>query len=97
MINPPAAPCPTAHRGTCPIWRKKSARRQCDNCGNQMDPTELGNPRIFSFDGVRHYFLDLARLADALSAWLDEREVRRLASNVIRTPRTSSRTSVPAP
>ena len=60
---------PTAPRGD-----------QCDNCGNQMDPTELINPhsRINgetpNFVESVHYFLDLPALADALSAWLDERE-----------------------
>src|SRR3990170_3121366 len=32
--------------GTCPICGYDSARGdQCDNCGNQLDPTELINPR----------------------------------------------------
>ena len=31
--------------GTCPICGAEGARGdQCDNCGNQMDPTELINP-----------------------------------------------------
>ena len=67
--------------GTCPICGAEGARGdQCDNCGNQMDPTELINPhsRINGetpkFVESVHYFLDLPALADALSAWLDERE-----------------------
>ena len=67
--------------GTCPICGAEGARGdQCDNCGNQMDPTELINPhsRINgetpNFVESIHYFLDLPALADALSAWLDERE-----------------------
>ena len=67
--------------GTCPICGAEGARGdQCDNCGNQMDPTELINPhsRINgetpNFVESTHYFLDLPALADALSAWLDERE-----------------------
>lgn len=67
--------------GTCPICGTEGARGdQCDNCGNQMDPTELINPhsRINgetpNFVESTHYFLDLPALADALSAWLDERE-----------------------
>ena len=67
--------------GTCPICGAEGARGdQCDNCGNQMDPTELINPhsRINgetpNFVESAHYFLDLPALADALSAWLDERE-----------------------
>ena len=67
--------------GTCPICGAEGARGdQCDNCGNQMDPTELINPhsRINgetpNFVESVHYFFDLPALADALSAWLDERE-----------------------
>ena len=67
--------------GTCPICGAEGARGdQCDNCGNQMDPTELINPhsRINgetpNFVESVHYFLNLPALADALSAWLDERE-----------------------
>ena len=67
--------------GTCPICGAEGARGdQCDSCGNQMDPTELINPhsRINgetpNFVESVHYFLDLPALADALSAWLDERE-----------------------
>lgn len=67
--------------GTCPICGAEGARGdQCDNCGNQMDPTELINPhsRINGetpkFVESTHYFLDLPALAEALSAWLDERE-----------------------
>ena len=67
--------------GTCPICGAEGARGdQCDNCGNQMDPTELINPhsRINgetpNFVESVHYFLDLPALADALSAWLDDRE-----------------------
>ena len=67
--------------GTCPICGAEGARGdQCDSCGNQMDPTELINPhsRINgetpNFVESVHYFLDLPALAEALSAWLDERE-----------------------
>src|SRR5205807_4783218 len=32
--------------GTCPICGYESARGdQCDNCGNQLDPDQLINPR----------------------------------------------------
>ena len=67
--------------GTCPICGAEGARGdQCDNCGNQLDPTDLINPhsRINGetpeFVESTHYFLDLPALADALSAWLDERD-----------------------
>ena len=67
--------------GVCPICGYDGARGdQCDNCGNQLDPTELKNPRSRingetpQFVETQHFFLDLPALADALAEWLDERE-----------------------
>jgi methionyl-tRNA synthetase len=67
--------------GTCPICGYDSARGdQCDNCGNQLDPTDLIDPHskingeVPEFVETQHFFLDLPALADALKAWLDERE-----------------------
>jgi methionyl-tRNA synthetase len=67
--------------GTCPICGYDSARGdQCDNCGNQLDPTDLIEPRSRingetpEFVETQHFFLDLPALADALKTWLDERE-----------------------
>jgi methionyl-tRNA synthetase len=67
--------------GTCPICGYDSARGdQCDNCGNQLDPTDLIEPRSKingetpEFVETQHFFLDLPALADALKSWLDERE-----------------------
>ena len=67
--------------GTCPICGFPEARGdQCDNCGNQLDPTDLINPRSKingetpEFVETQHFFLDLPALADALGEWLDERE-----------------------
>ncbi|MGZ4500438.1 MAG: methionine--tRNA ligase [Nocardioidaceae bacterium] len=67
--------------GTCPICGYDGARGdQCDNCGNQLDPTDLINPRsringeVPEFVETQHFFLDLPALADALKEWLDERE-----------------------
>jgi methionyl-tRNA synthetase len=67
--------------GTCPICSYPEARGdQCDNCGNQLDPTELINPRskvngeVPEFIETQHFFLDLPALADALREWLEERE-----------------------
>ncbi len=67
--------------GTCPICGYASARGdQCDNCGNQLDPTDLIAPvsRINGetpkFVQTEHFFLDLPALADALSRWLDTRQ-----------------------
>ncbi len=63
--------------GTCPICGYGSARGdQCDNCGNQLDPVDLIDPRS-KIDGetptfveTEHLFLDLPALADALGEWL---------------------------
>ncbi len=67
--------------GTCPICGADGARGdQCDTCGNQLDPTDLINPRskingeVPEFVETQHFFLDLPALADALKQWLDERE-----------------------
>jgi methionyl-tRNA synthetase len=67
--------------GTCPICGFDSARGdQCDNCGNQLDPTDLINPRSKingetpEFVETQHFFLDLPALAEALTEWLHGRE-----------------------
>ena len=67
--------------GTCPICGYREARGdQCDNCGNQLDPTDLIDPRSKingetpDFVETQHWFLDLPALADALGEWLDDRE-----------------------
>ena len=67
--------------GTCPICGTPGARGdQCDACGNQLDPTDLINPRSRingekpEFVDSTHYFLDLPALAGALGAWLEERQ-----------------------
>ncbi|MCB0978654.1 MAG: class I tRNA ligase family protein, partial [Acidimicrobiales bacterium] len=67
--------------GTCPICGYDGARGdQCDNCGNQLDPIDLINPRSKingetpTFVETRHFFLDLPALADALNEWIDGRE-----------------------
>ncbi|RNL63191.1 methionine--tRNA ligase [Nocardioides marmoriginsengisoli] len=67
--------------GTCPICGYDGARGdQCDNCGNQLDPADLKNPRSKingetpEFIETQHFFLDLPALAEALKTWLDERE-----------------------
>src|SRR5690242_16455216 len=78
--------------GTCPICGYDGARGdQCDNCGNQLDPTDLINPHsringeVPEFIETQHFFLDLPALADALTEWLDERERSGLwRPNVIR-------------
>ncbi len=67
--------------GTCPICGYGEARGdQCDNCGNQLDATDLIDPRSKingetpEFVETQHFFLDLPALAGALGEWLDERE-----------------------
>lgn len=78
--------------GTCPICGADGARGdQCDTCGNQLDPQDLINPRSRingetpEFIETRHFLLDLPALAEALAAWLDEREATGLwRPNVIR-------------
>ncbi|MCW2854601.1 MAG: methionyl-tRNA synthetase [Marmoricola sp.] len=67
--------------GICPICGYDGARGdQCDNCGNQLDPADLFNPRskingeTREFIETQHFFLDLPALAEALKLWLDERE-----------------------
>src|SRR5437868_3056064 len=66
--------------GECPICHYPSARGdQCDNCGNQLDPEQLINPRSRingetpEFVETQHLFLDLPAFADALGSWLQSR------------------------
>ena len=67
--------------GTCPICGYAEARGdQCDNCGNQLAPTDLLDPHSKingetpEFIETQHFFLDLPALAEALVEWLDGRE-----------------------
>jgi methionyl-tRNA synthetase len=66
--------------GTCPICGYPNARGdQCDNCGNQLDPVDLINPRSKIngetpvFVETEHFFLDLPAFADALGTWLQSK------------------------
>ena len=59
--------------GTCPICGFPEARGdQCDNCGNQLDPSDLINPRskvdgtVPEFRETNHLFLDLPQFAERL-------------------------------
>src|SRR3954471_22978301 len=63
--------------GTCPICGFPDARGdQCDNCGNQLDPSDLINPRSRidgstpEFRQTKHLFLDLPQFADRLRSWI---------------------------
>jgi methionyl-tRNA synthetase len=64
--------------GTCPICGFTEARGdQCDNCGNQLDPIDLIDPRS-KIDGTTpefrkttHLFLDLPQFAERIREWLE--------------------------
>jgi len=67
--------------GTCPICGYDGARGdQCDNCGNQLDPADLRNPRSKingetpEFVETEHLFLDLPAFAGALGSFLGSRQ-----------------------
>ena len=67
--------------GTCPICGYADARGdQCDNCGNQLDPVDLIEPRskvdgtVPVFKETEHFFLDLPAFADELSEWIGRQE-----------------------
>jgi methionyl-tRNA synthetase len=66
--------------GTCPICGYDGARGdQCDNCGNQLDPADLINPRSKingekpAFTEAEHFFLDLPAFADVLGTYLQSK------------------------
>jgi methionyl-tRNA synthetase len=67
--------------GTCPICGYDGARGdQCDNCGNQLDPIDLINPRSKvngeapKFVESEQFFLDLPAFTQVLGKWLSTRE-----------------------
>jgi methionyl-tRNA synthetase len=71
--------------GTCPICGYPQARGdQCDNCGNQLDATDLIEPHsringeVPEFIETEHFFLDLPALAEALGEWLHGKEAEGL-------------------
>jgi methionyl-tRNA synthetase len=82
--------------GTCPICGYADARGdQCDNCGNQLDPVDLLNPRS-KIDGqppvfreTEHFFLDLPAFAEQLTGWIEGQQhwrpnVRAFSLNFIK-------------
>jgi methionyl-tRNA synthetase len=81
--------------GTCPICGYESARGdQCDNCGNQLDPVDLIEPRSKIdgtppvFEKTKHLFLDLPAFGDQLTAWIEgqthwRQNVRRFSLNFV--------------
>jgi methionyl-tRNA synthetase len=66
--------------GTCPNCGYESARGdQCDNCGRQLDPQDLINPRS-TIDGEppnfvesAQFYLELPAFAELLAEWLGTR------------------------
>ncbi len=91
--------------GTCPICGFREARGdQCDNCGNQLDPADLIEPRS-KIDGAppvfketSHLFLDLPAFADQLVSWISAQEhwrpnVRRFSLELAKNlkPRAATR------
>ena len=70
--------------GTCPICGFPEARGdQCDNCGNQLDPVDLIDPRSIidgstpEFRETTHLFLDLPVFAERLEAWISAQDTWR--------------------
>ncbi len=75
--------------GSCPICSYDGARGdQCDNCGNQLDPQDLKDPRSRingetpRFVESPQFFLELPAFAEALGSWLQSRQGWR--PNVLR-------------
>jgi methionyl-tRNA synthetase len=65
--------------GTCPHCGFSPARGdQCENCGRQLDPIDLKDPRsridgsVPEFRETTHLFLDLPAFADRLREWLQK-------------------------
>jgi methionyl-tRNA synthetase len=81
--------------GTCPICSYPHARGdQCDNCGNQLDPVDLINPRSRingetpKFVEVEQLMLDLPAFAEVLADWLKKQNhwrpnVQRFSLNLL--------------
>ena len=91
--------------GTCPICGFPEARGdQCDNCGNQLDPIDLIDPRSKVdgtppvFETTKHLFLDLPAFKEQLTSWIESKEswrqnVRRFSLNFVQElkPRSITR------
>ncbi len=63
--------------GTCPYCGYPEARGdQCDNCGRQLDPIDLIDPKARTdgeapvFKNTKHLFLDLPAFKDRLGEWI---------------------------
>jgi methionyl-tRNA synthetase len=67
--------------GTCPHCGYPEARGdQCDNCGRQLDPVDLIDPRSRTdgeppvFRDTSHLFLDLPAFAEQLAEWIGRQQ-----------------------
>jgi methionyl-tRNA synthetase len=81
--------------GTCPHCGYGEARGdQCDNCGKQLDPIELIEPRSKvdgeppEFRESEHFFLDLTAFVDPLRRWIEDQthwrpNVRAFSANLL--------------
>ncbi|MGI9657900.1 MAG: methionine--tRNA ligase [Gaiellaceae bacterium] len=81
--------------GSCPNCGFGEARGdQCDNCGRQLDPTELIEPRSRidgsapEFRETEHFFLDLGAFAGKLQDWIAAQDhwrpnVQRFSLNLL--------------
>ncbi len=81
--------------GTCPICGYPSARGdQCDNCGNQLDPVDLIEPRSRingetpEFRETEHFFFDLPAFSAQLQEWITKQahwrpNVRRFSLELV--------------
>ena len=67
--------------GTCPFCAYEKARGdQCENCGKELEPTELKNPRSaisgstnLEVRETKHLYLRLSKMVDKIRAWVDSR------------------------
>jgi methionyl-tRNA synthetase len=81
--------------GTCPHCGYPEARGdQCDNCGRQLDPVDLIDPRSRTdgappvFKDTNHLFLDLPAFAEQLGEWIGRQKhwrpnVRNFSLNLL--------------
>jgi len=70
-------------RGKCPNPKcdnEDAYSDECEKCGHQHDPRELGNPRSAVSDGTpelrdsAHLFLDMWPVSDVLKTWVESRK-----------------------
>jgi methionyl-tRNA synthetase len=81
--------------GTCPYCGYPAARGdQCDNCGRQLDPADLIEPRSRTdgeppvFKDTQHLFLDLPAFRERLDHWISQQKhwrpnVRNFSLNLL--------------